>query len=235
MAKTRQKAISHEADDVVPLMSSLSWFIEVAGQWEKSERRRLKVLACGQPWAAHVVRTCNTRGTHVIIHVPAVIKTWADVVRRESLGVCHGQSTVIERVLHVGNTGNSVCLVAYRWQMNFSIGWTWLAVLRQCFSSGTASNGHTPYKARPSQNLPKITTYDQVHQIFITSRTWFRCGVLWDWGFREQNIINQPIRFPIGYLYIKALACVVGGSITKHHDWVIACLQDGWTSNMMDI
>ena len=31
-------------------------------------------------------------------------------------------------------------------------GWTWLAVLRQCFSSGTAADGHTPYKARPNQN-----------------------------------------------------------------------------------
>ena len=47
--------------------------------------------------------------------------------------------------------------------------WTWLAVLRQCFSSRTAADGHTRYKAGPSQNWPKITTYDHVHQIFITS------------------------------------------------------------------
>ena len=47
-------------------------------------------------------------------------------------------------------------------------------MLRQCFSSGTAADGHTPYKARPSQNWPKITTYDHVQQIFITSCTWFR-------------------------------------------------------------
>ena len=44
---------------------------------------------------------------------------------------------------------------------------------RQCFSSGTAADGHTPYKARPSQNWPKITTNDHVHQIFITSCAWF--------------------------------------------------------------
>ena len=62
------------------------------------------------------------------------------------------------------------------------IGWTWLAVLRQCFSSGRAADGHTPYKAWPSQNWPKITTNNQVHQIFITSCTWFRCGVLCDRG-----------------------------------------------------
>ena len=34
-------------------------------------------------------------------------------VRRQSLAVCHGQSTVIGRVLRVGITGNSVCLAAY--------------------------------------------------------------------------------------------------------------------------
>ena len=35
----------------------------------------LKILARGQPRATHVVKTCNTRETHVIIHVTAVIKT----------------------------------------------------------------------------------------------------------------------------------------------------------------
>ena len=58
-------------------------------------------------------------------------------------------------------------------------------MLRQCFSSGTAVDAHTPYKARPSQNWPKITTYDHVHQIFITSCTWFRRGVLCDRGFNS--------------------------------------------------
>ena len=57
-----------------------------------------------------MVKTCNTRGKHVIIRVPAVIKTWRDAVRRESLGVCHGQSAVIGRVLRVGITGKNVCL-----------------------------------------------------------------------------------------------------------------------------
>ena len=147
----------------------------------------LKILARGQPRVAHVVKTCNTHETHVIIRVPAVIKTWGDVVRRESLGGCLEQSTFIWRVLRIGITGNSVCLAAYHWQMDFSmlrqcLGSAW-AVLRQCFSSGTAADGHTPYKARPSQNWPKFTTYDQVHQIFIISCTWFRRGVLCDRGF----------------------------------------------------
>ena len=81
----------------------------------------LKILACGQPRVAHVVKTRNTRETHVIIRVPAVIKTWGDAVRRESLGVCLGQSTVIGRMLRVGITGNSVCLAAYHWQLDFSV------------------------------------------------------------------------------------------------------------------
>ena len=80
-----------------------------------------------------------------------------------------------KRVLRVGITGNSVCLAAYHWQMDF-------CMLRQCFSSRTAGDGHTPYKARPSQKLTKITTCDHVHQIFITSCTWFRRGVLSDRG-----------------------------------------------------
>ena len=73
----------------------------------------LKILARGQPRVAHVVKTCNTLETRVVIRVPAVIKTWGDAVRRESLAVCHGQSTVIGRMLRVGITGNSVCLAAY--------------------------------------------------------------------------------------------------------------------------
>ena len=44
----------------------------------------LKILARRKPWAAHVVKRCNTRETHVIIRVPAVIKTWGDAVRRET-------------------------------------------------------------------------------------------------------------------------------------------------------
>ena len=60
-----------------------------------------------------MVKTCNTHETHVIMCVLAVIKTWGDAVRLEGLGICHGQSTVIRRVLRVGITGNSVCLAAY--------------------------------------------------------------------------------------------------------------------------
>ena len=59
-------------------------------------------------------------------------------------------------------------------------------MLRQCFSSGTAADGHTPYKAQPRQNWPKITTYDHIPQIFITSCTWFRRGVLCYRGFRKK-------------------------------------------------
>ena len=73
----------------------------------------LIILARGQPRAAHMVKTCNAHETHAIIHVPAVIKTCGDAVRHESLGVCHGQSTVIGRVLGIGVMGKSVYLVAY--------------------------------------------------------------------------------------------------------------------------
>ncbi|KAH3801622.1 hypothetical protein DPMN_155279 [Dreissena polymorpha] len=58
----------------------------------------LNTLFRGQPRVIHVVMTCNTRESHVIIRVPAVIKTLEDAVRRESLADCHGQSTVIGRV-----------------------------------------------------------------------------------------------------------------------------------------
>ena len=76
-------------------------------------------------------------------------------------------------------------------------------MLRQCFSSGTAADSHTPYKARPSENWPKITTYDHVHQIFITSCTWFRRGVLCDRGFTWTNddswiLVNNGLS--IGFL-----------------------------------
>ena len=109
-----------------------------------------KILARGQPRAAHVVKTGNTRETHVAISVLAVIKTWGDAIRRKSLGVCHGQGTVIRRVLRVGITDNSVCLAAYHWQMDFS-------VLRQCLGSASAVEQlPTPYPVQ-STAKPKLT------------------------------------------------------------------------------
>ena len=124
----------------------------------------LKLLAHGQLRVAHVVKTCNTREAHVIIRVPAVIKTWGDAVRRESLGICHGQSTVIGRVLRVGITGNSGLSLTNIFSRAY-------AVLRQCLGSASAVEQPPTtiprHKARPSQNWPKITTYDHVHQIFI--------------------------------------------------------------------
>ena len=76
-AKTRPKVISRGEDDVVRdeavFKTSYGRFIDVAGREKKSERRRTrkKVLNCskflyrGQPWVAHVVKTCNTREAHV--------------------------------------------------------------------------------------------------------------------------------------------------------------------------
>ncbi len=55
----------------------------------------LKILARGQPREAHMVKTCNTHEAHLIIRVPAVNKTWGDMVRHGSLVVCQGQSTCL--------------------------------------------------------------------------------------------------------------------------------------------
>ena len=115
----------------------------------------LEILARGQPRAAHVVKMCNTRETHVVVHVPAVIKTWGDAVRRER-GLSrteHSHRAGVMRWYH--GTENSVCLAAYHWQMDFSAYWMWFAVLRQCFSSGTAADGHTPYKSKAKPKLTK--------------------------------------------------------------------------------
>ena len=175
--------------------------------------------------------------THVITRVPAVIKTWGGAVRRESLGVCHGQSTVIGRVLRVGITGNSVCLSAYHWQMDFSAYWTWLAVLRLCFSSGTAADGHTPYKTRPSQNWPKITTYDHVQQILRDLDVEFcvtgalDCEIFWHlsviswvriskWTFltRGALLLSESVGTcrPLDPLFSPQAHPLVGSSNVKH-------------------
>ena len=165
----------------------------------------------------------------MIIHVPVVIKTRGDAVRCESLGVCQGQSTVIGRVLCVGITGNSMCLAAYHWQKDFSIGWKWLAMPRQCFSSGTAADGRTPPPPvqRPSQSLPKITTDDYVHQIFITSCMWFRRGVLCDGGLRD-SCAHWLICFKSN-LYSKVVPLIISYDTKstfirwwRHHQMVTA-------------
>ena len=88
------------------------------------------------------------------MRVPAVIKTLGDAVRRDSLGVCHGQSTVIGRVLRVGITGNNVCLAAYHWQMDFS-------VLRQY--SGSASAVEQPPTAIPHTKHSQAKTDQKYH------------------------------------------------------------------------
>ena len=58
---------------------------------------------------------------------------------------------------------------------------------RQGFSRGTAADGHTPSQSTAKPKLTKTTTYDYVHQIFITSCTWFRRGVLCDRGFSSNG------------------------------------------------
>ena len=179
------------------LMSSLRRATVDLKTWQDAGKNRNGVGRSKKFWTAqNFSPRTTTRGTHgkdlqhtvhLIIRVPAVIKTWGDAVRRESLGICHGQSRVIGRVLHVGITRNSLCLADYHWQIYFS-------VLRQCLGSASTMERPPPavprHKARPSQNWPKFTTYDHVHQIFITSCTCFRRGVLCDRGLRLHPYIE---------------------------------------------
>ena len=68
---------------------------------KKSWTALLKILARGQPRAAHVVRTCNKSETHVIIRVPAVIKTWGRRLKTRKFsglsGSEHGRRTRVTR------------------------------------------------------------------------------------------------------------------------------------------
>ena len=68
-------------------------------------------------------------------------------------------------------------------------------MLRRCLGSTSAleqpPTAMPRHKARPSQNWPKITTYDHVHQIFITPFTRFRRGVLCDRGFGNKLQLNS--------------------------------------------
>ena len=83
-AKKRQNVVSRETADVVRVEDELQPRCRSGRTWGKDRNgvgrgrkfELLKTLARGQARTAHVVSTCNTRETHVIIHVPAVIKTW---------------------------------------------------------------------------------------------------------------------------------------------------------------
>ena len=147
---------------------------------------------------------CSTRETHVIILVTAVIKTWGDAVRRESLGICYGQSTVIRRVLRVGIMGNSMCLAAYHWQIYFSALGQYLGSASAVEQPPMAIPHHT---ARQSQNWPKFTTYDHVHQIFITSCMWFRYGVLYDRGFSDTMLWPKTRSALAGVMAWQDIVC----------------------------
>ena len=72
----------------------------------------------------------------------------------------------------VAITGKVVWLAAYHRQMDFSRGCPWLVVLKECL--GSASAVYQSPTAFPRTNHgqtkidQKITTYDHVHQIFVT-------------------------------------------------------------------
>ena len=68
---------------------------------------------------------------------------------------------------------------------------------RQCFSRGTAADGHTPSQSTAKPKLTKISTYDHVYQIFINSCTWFRRGVLCDRGYRYREAGITSVRYII--------------------------------------
>ena len=82
-AKKRIKVISRETADVVRVEDELQPRYRRGRTWGKigtasdaeESFELLNTLARGQARTAHVVRTCNTRETHVIIRVPAVIKS----------------------------------------------------------------------------------------------------------------------------------------------------------------
>ena len=140
-AKTHQKVVSRVKQTMLSaLMSSLRRATVDLLTWQDAGKNRNGVGRSKKFWTAQnfslrtttagtrckdVQHTWDTRETHLIIRVPAVIKTWGDAVRRESLEACPGQSTVIGQVLRDGIAENSVCLAAYHWQMDFP-------VLRQC-------------------------------------------------------------------------------------------------------
>ena len=76
--------VSRETDDVVCVKDELQPRCRRDRTWEnigtasdaEESFELLKTLERGQARTAHVVRTCSTGETHVIIRVPAVIKTW---------------------------------------------------------------------------------------------------------------------------------------------------------------
>ena len=81
--KKRQKVVSRETADLVPVEDELQPRCRRCRTWRKigtasdaeESFELLKTLERGQARTAHVVRTCNTCETHVIIRVPAVIKS----------------------------------------------------------------------------------------------------------------------------------------------------------------
>ena len=71
-------------------------------------------------------------------------------------------------------------------------------MLRQCFSSGAAADGHTTYKARPSTKL--TNNYHVRPTDFITFWPWLSRKVLSDQGFKEEvdSILWRPfLRRPL--------------------------------------
>ena len=91
----------------VELKTILCRIIDVARRGENSKLRRarkkgfkmLKILTRGKSQPTHVAKTCDTRDK------PCDKMFW-------SLAFYHGQSTLIGRVLRVGNKGHSICFVA---------------------------------------------------------------------------------------------------------------------------
>ena len=76
-AKKRQKVVPRETADVVRDEDELQPRCSRGRMWGKigMASDAEASLARGQARAAHMVWTCNTRETYMIVRVPAVIKT----------------------------------------------------------------------------------------------------------------------------------------------------------------
>ena len=93
-----------------------------------------------------VIRQCYGSGTTVLRPRSTRVR---QCYRRDAAAVSRGNLPFFPR----SNTRELI--------FSLTRSWTWLPVLRQCFSSGAATDGHTTYKARPSTAKQKLTKFDQ--------------------------------------------------------------------------
>ena len=180
-----------------------------------------KILSRGQPRVAHVVKTCSIRETHMMMRVPAVIKTLWDAGGRERFSGLsrteHGHRTGVTRWYH-GKSRVFSCLSLtsriFPWLDVVSRAY---AVLQQWNSRRRPYPVQTTAKPKLTKKLPLSTTSTSFSQLFVR-----------DWDV--ECCVTMALEFA-GVIIMKVVVCQNYGSSNTETQFILKVWRESSLRN----